>query len=129
MTEKTARDIDMLRAEGRGYRSIAAALSLPENRVKAWCRRHPLTDSLECVCPVCGNCVTQTPHKRKKKFCSDKCRYVWWASHPEERKKTAGYEHICPGCGKTFRTGRAESRYCCISCYAAARRKDTRDGG
>jgi endogenous inhibitor of DNA gyrase (YacG/DUF329 family) len=41
-------------------------------------------------CEFCGQSVRQSEHRKRKRFCSDKCRMSWWnrryaAQHCERR--------------------------------------------
>ena len=95
MTNEQTILISRLMKDGMGYRKIAAELDLPVNSVKSWCRRHPREEGDANHCMMCGKEISSTPHKRVRKFCSDKCRYAWWSAHPEKRKNKTGYKHIC----------------------------------
>ena len=70
-------------------------------------------------CPQCGNVVVQNPKGRRKKFCSEACRYAWKNKHqkPENWKSTR--TAVCPVCGKEFLASREYQRlrkYCSRSC-------------
>ena len=93
LTTEQIMQITNLRAEGKGYRAIASELDLPLNSVKSWCRRHPLKAD-DGLCLQCGAEIHSIPHKRQRKFCSDKCRKKWWSEHPERRSK-GKYLHNC----------------------------------
>lgn len=125
MTKEETDKIRQMMSDGIGYRAIATFLGMPVNSVKSWCRRHPIIKEEYCL--WCGNTIQQTPHKRMKKFCSDKCRYRWWSKHPEHRISEKPYKHICINCGNSFSTSRKESKYCSVSCFAEIRRGDTND--
>ncbi len=124
MTNEEVMSINSLRNMGQGYRVIASALNMPVNSVKSWCRRHPLSEFTESICLQCGKPLICTPHRKKKKYCSDKCRYAWWSAHPEERKPKTLYDHVCAGCGSAFSSARRNTRYCSSTCYAAHRKGD-----
>jgi len=116
--------IDKLRFQGLGYRKIAEKLGLPEGRVKSYCHRHPL-DIKQKLCFECGKPITATPHKREKRFCSDKCRLKWWHKNNDLLKKKAVYKFVCPHCGTEFESyGNKNRKYCSRKCYAEARRKE-----
>ena len=38
----------------------------------------------KCFCPYCGEAIVQKQRGRKKKFCSDQCR---WAFHKRKKRK------------------------------------------
>ena len=122
-------EIIALQRQGYGYRKIATLLGLSPNSVKDYCRRNPYIPDEE-KCPQCGKRLVNTPHKREKKFCSDKCRLAWWNSHPELINRKAIYHLTCAHCGKPFDAyGKANKKYCSRSCYADARRKGGNDNG
>lgn len=118
-TEKTK--IRKLREQGFGYKKISAQTGIPLNTVKSFCKRDTGKDE-KSVCLFCGTGLKLTPHKREKKFCSDKCRYAWWSKNRDKRCSRAPYRHECAQCGAVFYTDRTNSRYCCASCYSLARR-------
>ena len=52
-------------------------------------------------CLNCGTLVHHMVGRKKKKYCSDKCRYVFW--HKQNDCKTEyTKEHTCKCCGKRF---------------------------
>lgn len=121
--------IDKLRYQGLGYRRIAALLGMPEGTVKSYCRRHPF-DITQKVCFECGTPIQNTPHKREKKFCSDKCRQKWWNSHLDLVKRKAIYHLTCEYCGCSFESyGNDHRRFCSRTCYANYRRKEAEPNG
>ena len=128
MTKNQTEEIIRLQREGKGYKTIAAALGVPLSSVKSWCKRH--SDELEQTgfCLQCGARVRILPHKKRRRFCSDKCRLAWWRNHPENRKDTTGYKHICRFCGKEFTNDRIKADYCSRLCFANARRKGGGNG-
>ena len=134
MTEGQKAQIANLRGEGYGYVRIAQALGISENTVKSFCRRKKLTGKAVSqtmsamtrdgnhFCPCCGKEVAQTPGRKEKKFCSDRCRNKWWNSHLDRVKRKANYEFICPQCRKPFTAyGNAKRKYCSHECYIAHR--------
>ena len=123
MTNEQTIMIYRLMEEGMGYRKIAAEMDLSVNTVKSWCRRHPYEKKKTGSCLMCGKVISSTPHKKERKFCSDKCRYAWWSAHPEKRKIKTGYKHVCLNCGREFTNNRISAFYCCRKCFADARRK------
>ena len=135
MTEEQKTQIANLRGEGYGYVRIAQALGISENTVKSFCRRKKLAGRTVAsqampaavrdgnhFCLCCGNEVAQTPGRKEKKFCSDRCRNKWWNSHLDRVKRKANYEFICPQCRKPFTAyGNAKRKYCSHECYIAHR--------
>ena len=89
MASKKTSEILELRRQGLRYKTIAAITGYSVNTVKSTCRRHPPLN--EKVCLQCGAKIEQLPHRKEKKFCSDKCRMAWWNSHPERVNRKAFY--------------------------------------
>ena len=79
--------------QGYGYATIAKAIGLKKDTVVAFCRKVGLTGTKAAdnsrieldagFCPQCGALLTQTPGRKRVKFCSDNCRTAWWNAHPE----------------------------------------------
>ena len=75
-------------------------------------------------CLQCGALLTQTPGRKRVKFCSDNCRTAWWNAHPEKVNRRAVYHFTCAHCGKPFTAyGNAKRKYCSHACYIADRYK------
>ena len=127
MTNDERMKINILQKQGFGYKRIAALTGLNPNTVKSYCKTHPVCADKSAFCLQCGEALTHTPKKRKKKFCSDVCRAAWWSAHPEERKSSR-YSHVCAFCGSEFHSDRPASRYCSTLCFANARKKVTQHG-
>lgn len=123
MTSEQSIMITNLMKEGMGYRKIATELNLPINSVKSWCRRHPVVEIKIDNCLMCGKEIHSLPHKRKKKFCSDSCRYKWWSAHSDEKKNKTEYNHVCKNCGREFFNNRKNADYCGRECFALSRQK------
>ena len=124
--------ITAMRQYGYGYTTIAKAVGLTKDNVKAYCRAHDLAgvkaqsnaritpDQSFCLC--CGKLLHQLPGRKKAKFCSADCRQQWWNNHPEQVTRKAIYSFTCACCGNLFTAyGNATRKYCCHSCYVAAR--------
>ena len=115
-----------LRAQGMSYGKIAAATGLSSNTVKSFCRRNP-TGSLPAKtvavaiperCPQCNSLLVQTSGHRQKRFCSEKCRRLWWAAHPEKMNRNAFSPVTCLCCGKSFlQYGTRPRKFCSRPCY------------
>ena len=119
-----------LQHQGYGYKKIYAITGLPLNTVKSFCARHPVQiKELPGPNALCRNClapIEQTPHKRKRLFCSDACRMAWWNAHPERVQRKAYYTLTCRHCGKQFESyGNAHRVFCSRDCYLLFRRKET----
>ena len=98
------------------------------NTVKSFCRRNPVTKTLEesheeiTFCENCGRAIKQIAKQKKKRFCCDKCRNEWWNAHLDQVKRKAVYDFKCPHCGTTFHVyGDKRRKYCSHACYIADR--------
>lgn len=130
MTNLERNAIQKLQHDGLGYKRIATTLGLPVNSVKTYCRRHPVEKNMQtAVCLMCGKELCHTPHKRKKKFCSDQCRMAWWTAHPELMQRKNLQDYICPCCGIRFSSHKKRRVYCSRACYAKARSKEAPPNG
>ena len=130
MTEMQTGQISRLREIGLGYATIAGKLGLTKNQVSCYCRRHGLTGQRGMTaaafegdfCRNCGKPLTHTPGKKKRKFCSTKCRLSWWNAHPEQQNRKAFYMYTCSVCGKEFMAyGNAHRIYCSRECARISR--------
>ncbi len=73
-------------------------------------------------CKNCDKEIFQEPHMKKKKFCCDKCRNLWWNSHLDQVNRKAIYHFTCPQCSTEFEVyGNSRRKYCCHECYIKAR--------
>lgn len=107
-----------LRTQGFTFSKIAERLGLSVNTVKSFCTRHK--DGKRCL--YCGTDVQQPRRVRLKKFCSDKCRMLWWRSHYSELNRKAVYSFKCENCGTEFQAyGNNHRKYCSRRCYINAR--------
>lgn len=119
-----------MRAAGIGYKRIAKELDVSENTIKSFCRRNNLAKNNNITpveipkytsnvkCKNCGKVVPQNYKRKKKQFCSDKCRMNWWNSHREQVKHKSVDIRICPGCHKEFKVyGKSDRKYCSHACY------------
>lgn len=125
MNETEINQIIELRQQGFGYRRIAVITSIPMNTVKSFCYRHPIAiKSRINICQQCGKRIEQTPHKKAKKFCSDKCRFDWWNTHPENINRKAFYSFRCKFCGREFMSyGNSKRKFCSRNCYNQYRKR------
>lgn len=128
MTDKQKQAINVLRNEGYGYGTIARMLGMNKETVKSYCRRngvkntYGIPDDLIRPCRNCGKFVVQNPKRKKKLYCSDECRQIWWKEHPEMIKRKAFYNIVCLECGKAFQVyGNANRKYCSHECYVKHR--------
>lgn len=115
--------VQELRREGKGYRTIAAETGIPVSTIAAFCRTHE-NDCFD-VCPQCGAKLVHTPKHKKKKFCSDKCRTLWWNSHLDQVNRQAYYKSVCKFCGKEFMSyGNDHRIFCSRKCVDEYRRQN-----
>ena len=107
---------------------IAEILSLSLNTVKSYCKRHKLGGRRErtaeniLLCKQCGEGVPQTPHRKAKIFCSDKCRMAWWNAHPKDVQRKSEQIFVCPVCGGSFSAyASAKQKFCSRKCYGISK--------
>ena len=118
MSENTQKMMELYN-NGLSYRAIAKELQISENTAKSICRRQ----ATKITCKQCGTPVKQNPGRKKKEFCSDKCRLTWWNSHREKVNRKAYYTSTCKCCNKEFQSYADPYRlYCSRECYFASRR-------
>ncbi len=127
MDAKQKDKIAQLRMQGMTYEQVAKQLQLSVNTVKSYCQRNQLGGRKQAVsekyfCRQCGMEVKQTPHRKLKKFCSDKCRMKWWNSHPEKLHIKSGQSIVCPICKNVFLAyASANRKYCSRVCYGKSK--------
>ena len=130
MVQNEIDEIARLQRCGLGYKRISQITGLSQNTGKSYCRRHPLdSDASEdaSICHQCGKPVEQTPHRKKKLFCSDACRMMWWNAHPDRVNRQAYHAVTCASCGRTFESySSANRKFCSRACYAKFRAKEMR---
>lgn len=127
MTDQEKQQIAIYRNQGLSYTAISRKMEKSVNSIKTYCKRNGLGgvrafdksgNANVCVCENCGKPVIQNPGRKKKRFCSDKCRNAWWNSHQEQVNKKANYECVCAHCRKTFISyGNKNRKYCSHECY------------
>ena len=131
MTSYQKEQIHRMRSKA-GYSKIAACLGISENTIKSYCRRNNLSGMVivskldkqssekegQAYCLNCGKPIEQCPGVKPRKFCSDKCRMVWWNSHKDMVVKKAIYHLECAYCKKPFESyGNKNRKYCGHACY------------
>lgn len=125
MTTEQRNKIYELRESGLGYKAIAKELSLSPSAVRCVCDTKKKEDALLGVCKNCGIKIRSIKGKKKRLFCSDKCRMIWWNNHKDQVNRKAYYTFICKGCGKEFKSyGNNGRTYCSIACYSRSRGKE-----
>ena len=119
--------INDLRKQGFGYKKIAKELDLTIGAVRYACNSICDEDLLLGICQNCGLKIKSIKGKKKKKFCSDQCRWQWWNKHQKEVNKKAYYTQNCKWCNKEFKVyGNSKRLYCCHECYI---KKKLKKGG
>lgn len=89
MTRRDRYLLEQMRIAGEGPKAISDKLGISINTVKAYIYRHKATaEKLPCL--NCGRPVLQNIGRKRKKYCSDKCRMDYWNAVKRERKKADG---------------------------------------
>ena len=127
MTRREQEAIMNFRTNGRSYQEIADVLGLRKEAVRSYCRTHGIAPAdyvnshQDKLCPVCGRRIEKSNGRgRKRRFCSDECRCIWWKGH----SRNLGHDisairvYRCMNCGKAFRGyEKAKRKYCSHECY------------
>lgn len=122
MTTNEKAKINELRKQGYGYKKIAKELSITISAVRYTCSTSLDEDLLSVNCEQCGLKIKSIKGKKKKRFCSDNCRWKWWNNHQKEVNKKAYYVYRCKCCGKEFSSyGNNKRVYCSHECYTKFR--------
>ena len=131
MTEENKAIIGEMRLQGVGYKTLAKMTGLNVGTIKTYCIRHRLGqnarfDKFETLqakrCDNCGCSLAVYPGRKVPRFCCDACRNKWWNKHAKEAERESMTKYECPTCGKMFRAyEKRQRKYCCHSCYIAAR--------
>lgn len=113
MNQDTKNNILKLRAEGKGYGEIASLMTISKNSVVTFLRRK--NDDQSNKCPYCGMKLIQTKGHRQKKFCSSKCRQLYWKQN--NKSETMVYCN-CKCCDKSFLAYPSQNpQYCSRECF------------
>ncbi len=117
MTNETKQQIKNLRKQGYGYKKISKFVGESVGSVRHYLATYQEKE-LHVFCLNCGRPIVSIKGKKKKKFCSDRCRWDYWNHHQKEVNKKAYYQVTCKYCGKEFLSYGNEHRvYCCHECY------------
>ena len=121
MTKEQKALVVKLRIQGMTFAAIAEKLDLSVNSIKSFYRRNGNTsnasnDENQLCCKECGKPIAQPFGTREKKFCSDKCRMLWWNTHRSEVKLRSAERCKCSCCGKVFQAY-AHRKFCSRDCY------------
>ncbi len=123
MTEEEKAKIHELREQGLGYKRIAAELGMKLSSVQSFIKRSTAENQLIGTCRECGMQVKSTKGKKRKEFCSDRCRMRWWNAHRDSVKHRNSSVVKCRLCGAEFVTfGNRKRVYCSHECYVRDRR-------
>ena len=107
-----------LRQLGYGYKRIAKELSISISAVRYASSKSSDVDLLIGNCENCGLTIKSILGKKKKRFCSDQCRWLWWNKHQKEVTKKAYYTHQCKCCNKESTAyGNNKRVFCSHECY------------
>jgi endogenous inhibitor of DNA gyrase (YacG/DUF329 family) len=120
--------IAVFRNECLSYTEIAEKLKVSRETIKSYCKRNNMggrkikaDDNIEIIegyCKNCGEKLIQKEKRKVRKFCSDKCREIWWNSHLNMVKRKAIYNFKCLYCGKDFTAyGNSKRKFCTHECY------------
>ena len=74
---KVEEQIIWLRQAGYGYKRIARTLNITMDEVKRTCGEND-GESLSGECKQCHTSITSIKGKKRKRFCSDRCRWDYW---------------------------------------------------
>lgn len=114
MTPEEKGKIIELKEKGHSYKEIADRLGLSKSTVSSVINRSK-EKAIQNKCACCGSPIKPSKTGRKRKYCSDKCRKMWWRNHGGHR---INIEAECLCCGKPIvshvRKGR---RFCSQDCY------------
>ena len=121
MTKEQKALVVKLRDQGMTFAAIAEKLDISVNSIKSFYRRNGNTsnasnDKNQLCCKECGKPIAQPFGTRVKKFCSDKCRMLWWNTHRSEVKLRSADRCKCSCCGKVFQAY-AHRKFCSRDCY------------
>lgn len=135
VNEQQKQQIIKMRSGGHSYKTISDRLEISINTVKSFCRRNQVvagerkedfsfssSKPKKSSCEMCGANVGQISGRKKKRFCSDDCRFAWWSE--KRKKQEVGLKKLCAFCRAEF-LGSNERKYCSHGCYI----KDRFGGG
>jgi Mn-dependent DtxR family transcriptional regulator len=85
MIDEMKSKIYELRKLGYGYKKIAKELSLTPSAVRHVCNKMSEEELLNGRCENCGIKIKSIKGKKKKRFCSDQCRWDWWNNYNKKK--------------------------------------------
>ena len=127
MTNEQKQTITSMRDSGVPITSIAQQLELSINTIKSYCKRHGIhfgnqSSKNIMFCLQCHKEIPQAEHRKEKKFCSDKCRQLWWAENTSLIPRESQIERICPVCKTSFLSYKSKHRiYYSRTCYGKSK--------
>ena len=127
MTNEQKQAIASMRDSGVPITSIAQQLGLSVNTIKSYCKRHGIHSGNQSsknilFCLQCHKEIPQAEHRKEKKFCSNKCRQLWWAENTALIPRDSQIERICPVCKTSFLSYKSKHRiYCSRTCYGKSK--------
>ena len=120
----------LLREKGMGYKKISSITGLARETVRDACEKvqvgaenRELSDLIASgkACAFCGAVIERSGNMgRLRRFCSERCRRMYWKLHRAEQKRKPDklFIRICAYCGKGFEVyGKSERKYCCREHY------------
>jgi len=102
MTPEQKIQVEGLWVDGMGYKKIASITGLSRSTIRSHLKRHslfapspvaepkpikPPTGIPVILCRQCGQFIPQCPKRKRKSFCSDKCRVTWFNHHRSSNKE------------------------------------------
>ena len=121
MTDLEKARVDDLRSQGLTYQEVASQTGIGLSTIKMHFLRKKPPETKSRTCLQCGKPLGKDIPARKK-FCTDKCRRRYWASHPDRLGCADQHMFHCPVCGKQFYAYKA-AKFCSLECYHCSRRK------
>lgn len=127
MTNEQKQAICSMREAAVSFPAIAEQLGLSINTIKSYCKRHSIHSGAPSrgkilFCLQCHKEIPQAAHRKEKKFCSDKCRGLWWAENTALIPRDSQIERICPICKQHFLSYKSKHRiYCSRTCYGKSK--------
>lgn len=87
MTNETKTLIISLRESGKSYGDIATITGICESIVKTICLRYKKQNEDKNKCKYCSKKLKFIKGKKKKIFCSDNCRMLYWKENQKLIKR------------------------------------------
>lgn len=128
MTQKEKETIIELQLQGKKYPTIAKLTGLDVDKVKYFCRRHPVETNTQpttdAFCKGCGKPIVWLEKRKSRQFCSDACRMKWWNSHRNQVNHKNLKKKKCDYCGELFDAETSARKFCSRKCYDNFRREE-----